>query len=305
MKRTIFSILPLAFVLCLTGCGFEEVESAYTHTSVLFTYQNYNRELVVGEGLSFKPGVVFAGLDRSDRDRVVNYEIDPSLVPEGKTLLPEEYYISDNPSQFVVKKGDLKGYIRYTLDSAKFVADPKALTGEYVLPFRITSADADSITTGKESMVVSLKYLAKQFGNYTYVSKVTNTETGEVLVNENIKGENASIRTLTTLKANRLLITGDPKVSGDPARKLSITLTLAPTDAHDVIIGNAAGATIKAKPNGDSSYDEATKTFTLNYKYSIDDVIYEAQDIMTFRNRIRDRQDSPNSNVYIDEWEGF
>ena len=305
MKKILYVLFMIPLSLGLSGCGFDDERVEYPVKSVLFTYQNYNRELVVGEGLRFKPGVVFAGLEKSDRDRVVNYVIDPTLVPAGKTLLPADYYTAEDDAKFVVKEGELKGYIKYELDSAKFVRDPKALTGEYVLPFKITSADADSVNAAKDYMVVSLKYLAKQFGYYTYTSRVTNTVTGEVTVQQNISNETNSVRELTTLAANRLLMHADPKNTFDPANSYMLYIIVAPRDADGVVIGSHDDSPIRITADGESTYDEATKTFTLRYKYTKEAVEYKVVDVLTFRNRIRDRQDAPNAHVYINEWEGF
>lgn len=48
-------------VLVLGGCRFDDDALEYPTKAMLFTYQDYNRELVVGEGLKFKLGIVFAG----------------------------------------------------------------------------------------------------------------------------------------------------------------------------------------------------------------------------------------------------
>lgn len=62
MKKFIY-VLVLAS-MSLTGCQFDDPDVEYPTKSMLFTYQEYNRELVVGEGLKFKLGVVFAGLEK-------------------------------------------------------------------------------------------------------------------------------------------------------------------------------------------------------------------------------------------------
>ena len=61
-------LLPMAF----SSCGFDDYDISYPEKKVLFTYQQYNRQLVVGEGLKLKVGFVFSGLPENDRDRLVN-----------------------------------------------------------------------------------------------------------------------------------------------------------------------------------------------------------------------------------------
>lgn len=82
-------------------------------------------------------GITFSGVLHNNQDRVFDYEIDPSLVPMGKKILPTHYYTCNNASQIVVSKGELKGYLTVELDSVLFLNDPRSLTGEYVIPIRL------------------------------------------------------------------------------------------------------------------------------------------------------------------------
>lgn len=302
MKKSIICVLALA-AMTLAGCRFDDPAVEYPTKSMLFTYQDYNRELVVGEGLRFKLGVVFAGMEKSDRDRVAKYEIDPSLVPSGCTILPEEYYTCSDPSSIVVKKGSLKGYMPVAIDSALFVSDPKSLTGEYVIPFRLVEADADQITPGKEYMVLHLKYLAKQFGYYQY-SGTTSDESGEVESYSNVTTETTSVRNLTTAGPTVLRLNADPYGSTDPAknRKYSLLIDVPTYGGGAVTVSADPESAIAVEPDGESSYDAGTKTFILRYKYTAGGKKYTAEDKMVFRNRIRDDQ---GNGMKINEWEGF
>jgi alpha-beta hydrolase superfamily lysophospholipase len=58
------------------------------------------------------------------------------------------------------------GSVVLTIDSAKFVADPKALSANYAIPFLLTGADADTILKTKKSNVIGLIYENMLFGNY-------------------------------------------------------------------------------------------------------------------------------------------
>ncbi len=286
------------------SCGFEDDIVEYPTKAMLFTYQDYNRELVVGEGLKFKLGVVFAGLERSDRDRKATYEIDPSLVPDGCTLLPSDYYQCSDPSAIVVKKGELKGYMPVTLDSLKFVSDPVSLTGNYVIPFRLVAADADTIPDGKDYMVLHLKYLAKQFGYYQYSGKSVD-ENGEAFSYQFVSTETTSVRELVTAGPTTLRMLADPYgTAADPAKTYGFSMLLdVPTSgggAVSITADPASGVVVTA--NGESTYDASSKTFVLRYKYTAGGKEYTAEDILKFRNRIRDDQ---GNGVSINEWEGF
>lgn len=291
-------------VLVLGGCRFDDDALEYPTKAMLFTYQDYNRELVVGEGLKFKLGIVFAGQERSDRDRKATYVVDPSLVPDGCELMPPDYYQCSDPSTIVVRKGELKGYMPVVLDSLKFVSDPKSMTGDYVIPFRLVSADADVITEGKEYMVLHLKYLAKQFGYYRYSGKAKRDD-GEVLGYESVSTETISVRQLTTAGPATLRLVADPYgTANDPAKAIGFSMLLdVPTfGGGKVVVSPDPNSGVKVLPDGESSYDAATKTFILRYKYTAGGKEYSAEDVMRFRNRIRDDQ---GNGVAIDEWEGF
>lgn len=306
MKNNKIILISVCLItLLLSSCSFHDNPTEYPTKSVLFTYQKYNRELVVGEGLKFKLGVVFAGMEKSDRDRKVYYEIDSSLVPTGKCLLPKDYFTCHNDSEIIIPKGYLKGYMPVIIDSVKFLSDPKSMTGEYVLPFRIVSADADTITFGKEFMVLSLKYLAKQFGYYQYRGSKMNITSGEKERYSYVSTETSSVRELKTAGPTTLRMHGDTYGSSkDPSRQDKYTLLInVPTHGGgSITIEPDPESAIKVISTGESTYDEKKKQFTLSYKYSVDSKEYIVNDTLVFRNRIRDDQ---GNGVKINEWQGF
>lgn len=307
MKSATLKILLLSiFVLNMTSCGFDKITPEYPTKKVLFTYQTYNRQIVVGEGLMIKVGVVFAGLPASDRDRVVKYVIEPSLITDSRqSQLPPEYYRFDDAERIIIPEGQLKGYLPMRIiDSAAFVNDPKALTGEYILPIRITEADADQISEGKGYTMISLSYQGRQYGNYTYHGVRTNdSDTSEEY--DNSPTNTNSIRQLQTVSANRFRLYADQAGSNDPNKgKVSMILTVPVSGSGNVTIEPDPDylAETVVTPDGESTYDAATKTFVLKYKYEIDGVTWHAEDTMTFRNRVRDDQ---GDGRVLYEWRGF
>ena len=169
----VFQIVAVVTIFSgVSSCKFDDVEDKYPYTTAFFAYQDYNRNLIVGEGLKMNVIVTLSGVFTNKEDRIVRYKVDPSLLNgvAGKTLLPDGYYSLGHPNQIVILKGDLIGYLPVVIDSAKFLAHPKALTGEFVLPISITkdSPNVDTVFTGKSFIRISLSYRAKQFGNYQY-----------------------------------------------------------------------------------------------------------------------------------------
>lgn len=299
-------LITVAAVLPLSGCGFGDYDIEYPTKRVLFTYQTYNYQVVVGEGLQLKVGFVFAGLPENDRDRVVKYTVDGSLVTnENQIPLPEDMYTFDNPSEIVIPKGSLKAYMPVHLDSAAFVNDPRALTGEFILPVRITEADADEISSGKDYTLISLSYQGRQYGNYTYMGKATGSN-GQTIEYENQFTATNSIRQLQTVAADRFRVYADQNGTNDPSKgKYSMLIT--------VPIKGGGAVTLEPDPdflpdievtqNGDCTYDEATKTFVLRYKYTdADGVEWTCEDTMVFRNRVRNDQ---GDGRVLYEWRGF
>lgn len=303
MKRNIFIVL--AFLASFSSCEYEDEIISYGSTSVYFYNQEYNRNIVVGEGLNLKAGIMFSGLIDNDKERVIQYEIDPSVITDpSKTVMPESYYTLSNNSEIVVPVGELQGYLGITIDSAAFLADPKSLTGEYVIPFRLTgSNDVDTINSAKDYMVISVSYWAKQHGNYYYSGQTIRKSATEIdtLVYQNNSTVSESIRELVTVGAQSLEIKPD-KTSGsdDPAKgNFTFTIEASSTGSNDVTISSEEGASIQILPNGTSSYDAANRTFYLNYKYVDGDFECEAVDTMVFRNRVRDMQSDGQG---VNEW---
>lgn len=303
MKNTLFIWFILAAMI--SSCGFDDEEVAYGTTMVYFYNQEYNRNVVVGEGLRVRPGIMFSGLLQNSRDRVVNYTIDPSVITDpSKSELPAEYYTVSDGGKIVVPAGEFQGYITVTLDSAAFLADPKAVTGEYVLPLRLTgSADVDSVNASKDYMAISISYWAKQHGNYYYSGKtVRKSGTSEETLNyKNTSTMNESIRELITTGPTRLLVKSDGTASSkDPGKgKFNFTVELPTHGGGQVIIGSDSGSSIAVSPNGTSTYNADSRTFYLNYKYTDGDWTYEASDTLVFRNRIRDMQSDGQG---LNEW---
>ena len=301
-----FLLWTFPLLASVSGCGFKDAGIEDPSKRVLFTYQQYNRQVVVGEGLGIGIGFVFAGLPANDRDRIVRYAVDPSLVTgDRRTPLPEDYYRLGNPSEITIPKGQFKAYMSLTVDSAKFVNDPKALTGEYVIPLRIVDADADEISPGKEYTMISLSYQGRQYGNYTYSGQRTIEPTGEVEKYGNEPSQTNSIRQLQTVAADKFRIYADQTGTNDPAKgKFSMIITVPVNGGGKVTVEPDTGflKDVHVHPDGESVYDESTRTFTLRYRYTLDGVLYRAVDTMKFRNRIRDDQ---GDGRVLYEWRGF
>jgi hypothetical protein len=200
------------------SCEFDDKALVYPYTSVLFPYQDYNRNIMIGEGLSFGVGITLAGVIDNNEDRVIQYIIDPSLITESdKSVFPASYYTCENTSQMVIPKNSIKGYLRVDLDSALFLGDEKSLTGEYVLPVRlISSSNVDSIVPDLSFIRISISYYARQHGYYTYSGKIIRTKDGNV-TNADYSNQSSvtdSRRFLNTVGPDRFRVEADGTIIG-------------------------------------------------------------------------------------------
>ena len=218
--------------------------------------------------------------------------------------MPPNYYTLTNRTEFVIPEGEHQGYIGIEIDSTAFLADPKSLTGEYVLPFRLTgSGDVDSINSMKDFMVISVSYWARQHGNYYYSGQTVRASgaTVETLTYKNTSTISESIRQLTTVGAKTMVLKADAVVgSKDPGKgKFTFHIEAPSAGNGDVVVSAAPGSAIQVSPNGTSSYDAASRTFFLKYKYTDGAYVCKATDTLVFRNRVRDVQADGQG---VNEW---
>jgi hypothetical protein len=319
MKRSIYKVLQSVAVAAVlfgfAACEYGENEIKYTYTTVYFPNQDWKRNVIVGEGLEIGVGVTLTGVIDNTKRRIVNYKVDAtalldeegySLFPE-KTLLPEEYYTMGHRSQIVIPKGNTAGYLSVKIDSTKFLADPKALTGEYVLPIRITNSkpDVDEIFPAKNFIRISISYLAKQFGNYHYrgeVFKYIGNVLFESYIYSHIPSENNSIRFLETVGPTTFRMKADSKNVNDPLHGISFLIDM-PVYGTEVTILPDPDAPSDIRTTGDCFYNPKTRTFHLEYAWTADEDQDNAKcfvvEDLTFRNRIYDDQ---GNDICVNEW---
>lgn len=287
----------------LFSCSFQDDPVEYLYTMVGFPNQTYVRNVIVGEGLELNIGVTFSGIQNNGIQREVGYQIDPSLVPSGKTILPSDYYTLGHPTTITINKGQLEGYLNVKLDSVKFLSDPKSLTGEYVIPVKLVSKNnIDSINQNKNYMVISLSYFAKQEANYTYygtVSKIKNGATTNVKY-KNDPAQNNSFRLLRTTGPTTMKLVADQIGTNDPSKGVYSFLVDVPVAGGNITISSDPASAVAVTSVGSSSFNAATRTFTLSYAYTLaDGTVCNAADTLVYRNRIRDLQ---ANGVYINDW---
>jgi hypothetical protein len=310
IMKKIFSFLILS--LLAVSCYNDYIKD-FNYDGVYFTYQVDVRTLVVGEDMKINFGVELAGVLQNKRDRIVQYQIDNSLLTPStltqmkngasyiKTamapvsalqLLPASYYTLSDNSKFVIKAGQYSGAITLKPDSTAFLTDASTLIPNYALPLRITKADADTIVQTKNYEVIAFKYENMLFGNYwhggvTIVKNLGGVPIDTIYYYTTIPVVETKIWTLKTVSPNSLVANG---YSDQTTAKNEMTLTLNGTN---ITVSSAVGSTFTVIPDGASTFNRAKllqdRKIVLSYKYinASGNTCY-AQDTLTFRNRIRD-----------------
>ena len=103
----IAKIILLALTTCLTSC-YEDYTHDYETTNVGFALQNPLRTVISDRDMPIYVGVSLGGKREVDMNDWAKFTLDASLL-EGTplTLLPEEYYILEDPEIFKVRKSNL------------------------------------------------------------------------------------------------------------------------------------------------------------------------------------------------------
>lgn len=310
MKKIIILLVVSAF---LTAC-YDDYVKDFDYDGIYFPYQTDVRTVVVGEGMKFEFGVALGGVMENTRDRLVQYQIDNSLISSdilttmksGATyiktsvasvselkVLPANYYTLSDNSKFIIRKGEHSGTVVLKPDSARFLADALTLNANYAIALRITSADADTILESKDYAVIGVKYENMLFGNYWHGGVTVEKTPAGVVVNTvtyktAIPSPDSKAWVLSTVEPMSVETNGVSDLTSPTKSEMKLTINGA-----NVTIGSVPGATFEVQPNGTSTFNQAKllqdRKIFLNYKYvNAAGNTCIATDTLTFRNRIRD-----------------
>jgi hypothetical protein len=307
-------IIALIFLITVLSACYEDYINDYDYDGIYFPYQTNVRTFVVGEGMKVNVGAALGGVRDNDRDRVVSYQLDNSLINAATLntmkngfayiknsvvdvtelkLLPANYYTVSDAGKMVIKKGEHSGVVTIKADSARFLADAATLVATYALPFRITNADADTVLAEKNYAVIGFKYENMLFGNYWHGGVTVEKNASGVPVDTidyftTIPSPDSKAWALKTVAPFELTTNGVSGLSSSSKPEMKLTL-----NGGTIVINSMAGATYQVQPDGASTYNQAkllqNRKIFLNYKYqnTAGNWCY-AKDTLTFRNRIRD-----------------
>ena len=212
MKK-IFAILIMAVIL--TGC-YEEFRIDYPYTTVAFstatgglsTAGELGRTVVKDEGLKLDVGVYLAGVLENKEERWVRFAIDPTLLAgTDYELMPANYYTLSNSNTMTIPSGEYIGRLTITLDSARFLADPDAVSYHYAIPIRLTETSADSVNANNDTKIVVIKFITRVEGFYNHTGTYTTYEEGGTVMGSGAMSSviNAQTISLDSITANGIL----------------------------------------------------------------------------------------------------
>jgi hypothetical protein len=303
-------VLTIALVSC-----YDDYILDYAYSAVYFPYQVDVRTFVVGEGMKIEVGTTLAGVRENTQNRNVSFMLDGSLITPAmltrfKTAsnayikdpaapvtelkqLPASYYTISNNNTMVIKKGDHMGSVVIKPDSAKFLGDAATKFSTYVLPFKITAADVDSVLVPKNYAVIGLRYDNMLFGKYWHggVAVVNRPAKSDTTLKyfTSIPQLETKVWVLTTNSPFSLFAQGylDQVTSG--TNQMLIT-----QNGANITVSSVTGAKFVIEPDGQSTFNNPKllqdRKLFLKYKYTdpANSYVYHCTDTLTFRNRLRD-----------------
>jgi hypothetical protein len=160
----------------------------------------------------------------------------------------------------------------------------------YVLPFRITSADADSIPDNRRTSVVGVRFENMLFGNYWHGGKALINRPGKadttITYRWAVNDIASKIWTLTTIGPNTIVTNG---YFNQTTTKKELKLVLKGTQVY---VSSATGSTNTYTQDGSCTFNRPKllqdRKLFLNYSYVNSGNTYHCTDTLYFRNRIRD-----------------
>lgn len=335
MKKAFFYITYL--LLIIVACeNQEQIFEDFDFRAVYFPYQLPLRTLSLGEdrvdnsldkAFQFDIGITIGGMYKNKWDWTVNYIIDNSLTDNvfhsasGNPILPlpAEYYTLSPTNEVIIPKGLFYGTVRVQL-SETFFNDPVSLTGEYVIPLKITGTSADSVLSGKPAVsnpdlrildhweagmtpknwvMYGIKFINAYQGTYLQRGKTILYE-GDIpvdtIVYRAIHVEQDRIVTLTSLTKTRSItnfISRNTSSTGQYAMELEFanmwgtpggTITISPgSEALYAVTGS--GEFLDKAASSESIIGLRMQSMRLNYTYDDGTYIYKASDTLVFRDR--------------------
>jgi hypothetical protein len=332
--RNIFICIVL--IIGLAACENQEQEFPdYDLQAVYFPIQLPIRTLSLGEDRidntldkehKFDIGVSIGGMYENKKDWTVDYVVDTSLTENAMNgsgapllALPANYYTLSPFNTVIIPKGSFNGLIRVELTD-DFFNDPLSLTGQYVIPLRITGTSADSVLSGKQAkpgiadrrvlsdwesgkapkdwVLYGIKYVNAYHGTYLHRGRDIISIGGvptDTIVFRNRYVERDITYLLTTTGLLSVSTNGvGTKISKTGKYSMGLAFANSQGASGSIIISPRAGSTYVVTGAGEyydivNSIESWTglkwQSMYLNYTYTEGANVHEVADTLVFRDR--------------------
>lgn len=272
MKQTI--ILLSVLLLILSSCEkYEDYLYDYEYTATYFALQKPVRTIVQSNDMSLQVGVTIGGVRENNKEEIIQFEIDETLL-EGTTftLLPESYYTLSDAAKMVIPKGELLGLIDVDLNEEAFLADAQAHLNTYALPLQITETTADSTLNnsenpmaGKDYTILVIKYINNMHGiyyhkgnEYIYDAAGTAIDTIKYSQDELVRND---VWNVFTAAKDSLVTNG---IGGNKGGNYQMALV---RNESNISVEAIAGSAVETIQDNGSSFDLSNRQFALDYEF--------------------------------------
>jgi hypothetical protein len=281
-----------AYLLLLTGilltACYEDYIGNYAYSTAGFAIEKPLRTVIADRDMEIRIGVSIGGKRTVDLNDWATFKIDPDSVPDGKTLLPQSYYILSDPATMRVRKSNLPVAdvgVKFTDD---FYSDPDAISGQYVLPFTITETSLDSIV--RPTTVVCFKYISAFHGVYYVKGKLFELDApGGNIVNTITYSESDLVRNITrnlsTLDRHTVVRSGLANYTVIPAEKVQLKIIPDgnPAKTYALEVGAAPGGVTITEGSGAYYGNKANPEIELRYAFQKGGKNYRVEETLILR----------------------
>jgi hypothetical protein len=328
-------IIGIVLIAALAACeNQEQVFPDYDLQAVYFPIQLPLRTLSLGEDRidntldrehKFDIGVCIGGMYENKQDWTVDYVVDPSLTDSAYSgtlpliALPTGYYTFSPQNTVTIPTGSFNGLIRIELADA-FFSDPLSLTGQYVVPLRITGTSADSVLLGKQAkpgvadrriiadwesgkspkdwVLYGIKYVNAYHGTYLHRGRDILYAGGvpvDTVVFRDMYVERDMTMKLTSMGLQRVYTNG---LANKTSAKLSMELEFSNSTgaSGSIVIHPRASATVTVSVTGTGEYYDKSsskeswtglvwQSMYLQYTWDDGTNVHQVHDTLVFRDR--------------------
>lgn len=314
----------------------EQIFDDFDYKSVYFPYQLPLRTLSLGEdridntmdkAFQFDIGVTIGGMYKNEKNWTVDFIVDNSLTEEvyisatGAKVhpLPSSYYSLDPAGTVIIPKGYFNGRIKVQL-TEEFFNDSLAITGNYVVPLRITATSADTILFGKGAVsnpdprviedwesgkapkhwtMFGIKYINAYHGNYLQRGRDIRYQNGvpvDTIIWHAPHTEQDRVVALFTrgkTKSVTNFVSQNISSSGEYSMELEFanmwgtpggTVTITPNEESLYEVSGSGQYFDKASSN-ETIIHLKMQCLHLNYTYDDGEYIHQVADTLVFRDR--------------------